>query len=236
MDIVWHGYKIFYEKNHKISLCAGIEDIPKQEFYCGYEFLEFLALNKMNGILIFLYLLDFSFLLKHQFRFQKHILGEDSLFGYQMLALAQRIVYVSHPLVYYRIRFGSLSRYELQESSQNFSSKECEEFLYDFSYSRSVFVLEMIDFLRRKEKELHPMSVYWIEQQIKYRSIGAFWMCKIKKDQKKGRKLCEEIWKYKKYCKEVEISSKIAFFFPKIYFVLKRAKEMIRDRICFMYT
>lgn len=227
-DIVWHGYCHFDEIKMTKTEIYPLEKTLDTKLSPE----ECFSLLEHEGFSCVAFCLCSSYLLKeNKIRFVCDVLSEDAIFGTQIFALACNIYLFNEILYTYRIRRNSLSKYHAEEKSTTFSPYQYdrvhyfetkqEAWLYDFCYARCIFVIEMIKFLEKNQKKFSNILISQLEHFIQYRAIGAFWVCKFKKDPKNARGLCKKIWSHSKYCVRVNSSSRLAFLFPKIYFAVK---------------
>lgn len=233
-EVVWHGYTAFkqwkQEKEKKYPLVDVVDGVFSPETI-------FLHMQDLGFSCVVYFLFDIRILEREKIKFISKIIGEDAIFGTQVFVTAKTISILNISLYTYRMRENSLSKYNFQEDKISFSpyqqdivkkyNTNMEVFLYDFSYSRCVFVVEMIRFLQEKQNELSDRLIFQIERFIRYRAVGAFWICKMKKDPRNARGLCEEIWKYPQYCTSIELTSKIAYRYPSAFFILKTIKDCL---------
>lgn len=233
-DVVWHGYIAFkqweQEKEERYPLEGRVNGVFSPEDI-------FLSMKDLGFSCVAYFLFDIRILERANIRFIPKVIGEDAIFGTQVFAVAKSISILNMLLYTYRMRENSLSKYNFQEDRITFSPYQqdivreygsgMEVFLYDFSYARCVFVVEMIKFLQEKQNNLSDKLIFQIERFIRYRVVSAFWICRMKKDPRNARELCREIWKYPQYCTNIELSSKIAYHYPFIFFILKTIKNYL---------
>ena len=228
-EIVWHGHRLFDQWKQSYKEQYLLDGVVKNIVLSPEELFASLKYEGFSCVVFFL--CGVKIFERENLRFVDGIISEDAIFGTQLFALARGIYILNEDLYTYRIRENSLSKYNFEETQVTFSpyqqeivesfDSNLEVYLYDFSYARCVFVVEMIEFLGAHKEDFSNQLIAQIEHFISYRTFSAFWICKCSKDPKNARVLCERIWKYPQYCKRVELSSKIAFLFPRIFFVCR---------------
>lgn len=234
-EIVWHDYKIFNE-------------ITKQATY--NTFLKELKLKDdslLSGLQIFQQLKQPSFswtwpgLIEGRkvknMRFELGIESEDAIFGMQLFALSCKIAILHKELMYYRIRPNSISQHMLMDKNSReitfplyqqdlvkaFNGNAYNIRHYSFAYSCAIICLKMDEFLKKEKLSNELKNI--LKTMIEVRAFYAFGGYGFEKDPRNVREICSKLLDY---TSRIRWSSKLAYYYPRIFRILKKIKTLIR--------
>lgn len=180
-------------------------------------------------------MIDFDFLKKYSLSFQKGIESEDALFGMKLFSLAQRIIISYQESYTYRIRPYSISAHTLNKQTKEMRFPESLHDLvcafktpyevrhYSFAYSHCVICLELDAFIQTYPLDEELKEI--LKEMIAYRAIYAFGALSFQNDPRNCRAMCEKLLPY---ASNIRFSSKLAYYFPKVFQTLKMIQRKIK--------
>lgn len=232
-QIVWHGCKHFYEATQEIKE----SDFPKQlgleenQVYSGLEIFSKLPFPSFSWVAMGIIKSD----LVYQTRFEEGIESEDAIFGMQTFALAQKICLIFDNFYNYRIRPNSASQHTLKnKNAQGISFPPHQRDIveafgdiftirhYRFAYSCAIISLRMDEFIQKESLSSEVKEI--LKSMIEERVIYAFGGLSFERDPKNIREICSKLLDY---TSRVRWSSKLAYYFPRVFRILKKLKTMI---------
>lgn len=174
--------------------------------------------------------------LAQEIRFEEGIESEDAIFGMQAFALSTKIYIHNHPLMFYRIRPNSASQHTLKnKNTQGISFPPHQRDIveafgdiftirhYRFAYSCAIISLRMDEFIQKESLSSEVKEI--LKSMIEERVIYAFGGLSFERDPKNIREICSKLLDY---TSRVRWSSKLAYYFPRVFRILKKLKTMIK--------
>lgn len=166
-------------------------------------------------------------------RFEEGIESEDAIFGMQIFALAQKISLVFDNFYNYRIRPNSASQHTLiDKNTQGISFPPHQQDLlkafndiyvirhYRFAYSCAIISLRMDEFIQREKLSNEIKEI--LKSMIEERAFYAFGGLNFEKDPRNIREICSKLLAY---TSKVRWSSKLAYYCPSIFRILRKIKD-----------
>ncbi|RDU72653.1 hypothetical protein CQA57_06415 [Helicobacter anseris] len=234
-DIIWHGCNHFQEATQQITESNFLKSLKLKEkySYTGLEIFSSLPYSSFSWVAMGIV----KSCLANKVKFEEGIESEDALFGMQIFSLAKNIQIILKPFYYYRIRPNSTSQHTLNNTTNpkeiRFPSHQndlidvfhtpYEIRHYSFAYSCAIISLRMDEFLKR-EKFCNQLNTI-IKNMIEERVIYAFGGCAFDKDPRNIRKLCTKLIDY---TSKTPWNLKLAYYYPTIYKILKKIKNILR--------
>ncbi len=154
----------------------------------------------------------------------------------QIFSLAQKITPLFDLLSIYRIRPNSASQHTLthknhkdntltfpphqQDLLQAFKGDVYTLRHYRFAYSCAIICLKMDEFLKKEKLSVELQEI--LKAMIEVRAFYAFGGCGFQKDPRNVREICSKLLNY---TQRVRLSSKLAYYFPQLYKIIKKIKK-----------
>ncbi|WP_300599625.1 glycosyl transferase [uncultured Helicobacter sp.] len=241
-DMIWHDTEYVYEdeieslsypsllESLHISQAEAIDKIYSPlDVWQHYE-----GFSWVHQGMFHIRLLDYL-------RFSPQIQSEDALFGMILFAKAQKIKIATKPLYIYRFHTYSTSEHNLQTNTPlkpypNYMSDIAYTFCnrykikhYHFAYSCTYICLGLLAFIDTFPKNLSEYEKKLRDKLIAFlqvRAIYAFGGICFESDPKYIRDLLKPL---EPYMQKISFNTKIAYFYPRLYRVLRFFKSYVRQ-------
>ena len=240
-QIVFHWRKIFDELGGKFEADVGLSagwGLRDGGLYSGLEILKSAPNSSFSWA--WLGMVKLGFLTSHGLRFERGIESEDALFGMQLFALSHRVAVLDRGLVYYRVRAGSISQFDLKKEDRH-RTKSLDSFStsqrdiaqafggnvylvrhYSFCHACGVIALKMVEFVEARREELGSEMVACLRGLIEHRVKTAFYGCGFESDPRDCQGICAQLLDYRA---QVSWVGHLAYGYPRIYRALKWLKS-----------
>ncbi|ANV97998.1 hypothetical protein BBW65_03920 [Helicobacter enhydrae] len=237
-QVVWHSLTIYNEQTQEMSSSNTFAELGLKE-ECIYDGLEIFASLPEPPSFSWAWcgMVHFDFLIQNNLRFIEGIESEDAPFGMQLFALSSKIIISHLELCVYRIRPNSISQHTLSRTSkskdisfpESLSDLVCvfqtpyEVRHYNFAYSACIICLVMDEFLKNTNLSKEMKEI--LTRMIEHRAIYAFGGLTFGADPRDCRAMCKQLLPYSS---KIRFGSRMAFYFPLVFALLKKLKNMFR--------